>query len=148
MRSRERPAATCRRAGMLGGARDGHVRARRVVWAAGAAGATGPSGAVTISDDFAAVGGLSFDPKLSVTGLDGYLQHMVMGGLFWYNEDGSLRPDLASGYSVVSPTVLEVTLRPDLKFQDGSPLTATEVKANVERSATSTGTAIRTLTKY
>ena len=91
--------------------------------------ASGPSGSVTTSYDFAFQGGISFDPQNSVTGLNVYLQHMVMGGLFWYNSDGTLRPDLASGYTLVSPTVLEVTLRPDLKFQDGSPLTATEVKA-------------------
>jgi len=72
----------------------------------------------------------------------------VMGGLFWYNADASLRPDLASGYTLVSPAVLEVTLRPNLKFQDGTPLTATEVKASIERVGSQTKTtAIRTLIK-
>lgn len=99
-------------------------------------------GTLTTDYDFTYQGGFNFDPRLSIVGLDVYLQHMVFGGLFWLNSDGSLRPDLASGYQVISPTVLEVTLRPGLTFQDGTPLTADVVKANVERTATGQGYSI------
>ena len=110
--------------------------------------ASGPTGSITVGYDFAFQGGMSFDPKNSVTGLNGYLQHMVMGSLFWFNGDGSLRPDLASGYELTSPSVAEVTLRPNLTYTDGSPLTANEVKASIERTMTTPLPAIQVAMKY
>jgi len=111
---------------------------------AGAASSSkGTDSSVTVGYDFTFQGGMTFDPVTSSTGLNGYLQHMVMGGLFWYEPDGTLRPDLATGATLVSPDVVEVTLRPNLTFQDGTPLDAAVVKAGIERNATSKLTGIR-----
>ena len=98
---------------------------------------------VTVGYDFTASTGMNFDPVNSVTGLNVYLQHLVMGGLFWNNQDGSLRPDLASGYKQVDDKTLEVTIRPNLKFSDGTPLTAENFKASVERLSQTRNNAIR-----
>ncbi|WP_166459744.1 ABC transporter substrate-binding protein [Amycolatopsis pithecellobii] len=50
--------------------------------------------------------------------------------------DGSLRPGLATNWGYVGDgnRVFDLTLRPDVKFSDGSPLTAQVVKANLDRN--------------
>src|SRR5207245_6506786 len=45
-----------------------------------------------------------------------------------------LHPALATSWKAVNDTTWEVTLRPDVKFHDGSPLTAEDVKAVYERN--------------
>jgi len=94
---------------------------------------------VTIGYGFDNQGGFNFDPMLSVQTIAAYIQHLVLGGLFSYAPDGTLLPGLASGFNVVSPMVADVTLRPNLTFQDGTPLTAYVVKEDIERTATNKG---------
>ncbi|HTY78150.1 MAG TPA: ABC transporter substrate-binding protein [Candidatus Bathyarchaeia archaeon] len=50
--------------------------------------------------------------------------------------DGSLQlvPGLATAWKSVNETTWEFTLRPNVKFHDGSPLTAEDVKATLERN--------------
>lgn len=48
-------------------------------------------------------------------------------------QSGALKPKLAESYSLKSPTVWEFRLRAGIKFQDGSPLTAQDVKYSIER---------------
>src|SRR5881397_4368752 len=45
-----------------------------------------------------------------------------------------LHPGLATSWKAVNDTTWDVTLRPDVKFHDGSPLTAEDVKAVYERN--------------
>ncbi|PYO00967.1 MAG: hypothetical protein DMD91_09425 [Candidatus Rokuibacteriota bacterium] len=45
-----------------------------------------------------------------------------------------LHPALATSWKAVNDTTWEVTLRPDVKFHDGSPLTSEDVKAVFERN--------------
>ena len=45
-----------------------------------------------------------------------------------------LHPALATSWKAINETTWEVTLRPDVKFHDGSPLTAEDVKAVYERN--------------
>src|SRR3989442_890750 len=45
-----------------------------------------------------------------------------------------LQPGLATSWRNVNDTTCELTLRPGLKFHDGSPLTAEDVKATLERN--------------
>ena len=95
--------------------------------------ASSSSGTLTVGYDFAFQGGMNFDPIGAITGLSAYLAHLVMGGLFWYNADGTLRPDLATGYKQIDDRTLEVTIRPNLTFSDGTPLTADNFKASIDR---------------
>jgi peptide/nickel transport system substrate-binding protein len=45
-----------------------------------------------------------------------------------------LQPALATSWKNVNETTLEFTLRPGVKFHDGQPLTAEDVKATIERN--------------
>ncbi|HET7874014.1 MAG TPA: ABC transporter substrate-binding protein, partial [Methylomirabilota bacterium] len=45
-----------------------------------------------------------------------------------------LRPALATAWKSVSDTTWEFTLRPGVRFHDGTPLTAADVKATLERN--------------
>src|SRR2546425_7984984 len=45
-----------------------------------------------------------------------------------------LQPGLATSWRNVNDTTWELTLRPGVKFHDGSPLTAEDVKATLERN--------------
>ncbi len=46
----------------------------------------------------------------------------------------TLQPGLATGWRAVNDTTWELTLRPGVKFHDGAPLTADDVKATLERN--------------
>ncbi len=47
-------------------------------------------------------------------------------------------PQLATGWKQVSPTQLRISLRQGVKFSDGSPLTAEDVKFSLERAKAKT----------
>jgi len=113
----------------------------------GSGNGSNPNGTLTAGYDFSQFGGFNFDPSLSTTPVDSYLQQLVHGGLFRSNADGSISPDLASGYTVVAPTVVDVTLHPNLVFDDGTPLTADVVKAAIQYTATSTGASVLSVIK-
>lgn len=70
---------------------------------------------------------LSLDPRLSVDAYSAKLNQLIYRGLFTYNETLELIPDLVDRDEVVSPTQFRFTLKPDLYFHDGSPLTAEDV---------------------
>src|SRR5581483_6521314 len=69
-------------------------------------------------------------------GLGAFMAQYIMGGqLFRLNPDFSVTPYLADKYEVSSDGLTyTVTLKPDLKFSDGSPLTAEDVVYGYERS--------------
>jgi len=50
--------------------------------------------------------------------------------------DGSIGPWLATEWQYTSPTVIELKLRDDVKFADGTPFDASVVKANLEYGKT------------
>lgn len=51
-------------------------------------------------------------------------------------QDGQLRPvpSLALSWRMLGPTTWEFKLRPNVRFQNGAPLTATDVKYSIERA--------------
>ena len=49
------------------------------------------------------------------------------------------RPGLALSWRLVDPTTWEFTLRPGVKFQNGAPMTADDVKYSIERAMQLTG---------
>lgn len=73
------------------------------------------------------------NPLLSQTDADRDLVKLIYSGLFKYNEEGKLLPDLAKSYEV-SPDELNYTiyLEKGLKWHDGSPLTVDDVVFTVQ----------------
>ena len=63
----------------------------------------------------------------------------VMSGLMMYDADNNLVPGLAAAPPEISAdgTIYQFTLRPDLTFQDGSPLNGTSVQTSMRRSSLS-----------
>jgi oligopeptide transport system substrate-binding protein len=60
----------------------------------------------------------------------------VFSGLMRLNSDLKLEPDLAESYAVTGGgTIYEFKLRPDLRFSDGSAVTAADFKWSMERAA-------------
>lgn len=75
------------------------------------------------------------NPLLTLSQPDEDLTALVYSGLMRQLPDGTIVPDLASSYTV-SPdgTVYTFTLRPDAKFQDGTPVTAADVLFTVSEA--------------
>ncbi|MEU1259314.1 ABC transporter substrate-binding protein [Streptomyces chartreusis] len=77
--------------------------------------------------------GLSGEPKPVIAGADqggvGYSLNALIGrGLTQYDATGNIVPGLASSYKAVDGATYEFNLRSGLKFNDGSALTAENVK--------------------
>lgn len=54
-------------------------------------------------------------------------------GLFGFAANGSVQPELVQSYQQTNPTTYIFKLRPNLKFSDGSPLTAADVVYSFQR---------------
>lgn len=80
------------------------------------------------------LGGLTNVNPIYATGeVDTSLSQLIFAGLLGYNSNNQLVDVLASGYSVDSAgTLYTVTLRPNLKWQDGQPLTAADVVFTID----------------
>ncbi|MGC9369942.1 MAG: ABC transporter substrate-binding protein [Paracoccaceae bacterium] len=61
------------------------------------------------------------------------VQRHLYEGLVRYNQDMQLEPALATSWQVTSPTTWEFKLRQGVTFHDGSPFTADDVIASLER---------------
>ncbi|MGE8317127.1 MAG: ABC transporter substrate-binding protein [Comamonas sp.] len=81
----------------------------------------------------------SWDIHAQNVGVNNSLHRAVYEALVEYNSQ-TLKPEpsLASQWQRISPTQLRVTLRPGVKFSDGSPLTADDVKFSLERAKAKT----------
>lgn len=75
------------------------------------------------------VGSLSnINPIYAGGQVDSSLSRLVFAGLLRYNDEGALAGDLASSYSIdESGRVYTVSLRPNLVWHDGEPLTSKDV---------------------
>jgi len=73
------------------------------------------------------------DPLTSVSLYDSDITANIYDPLFRYDANGQLQDELASSYSYASPTVLNLTLRTGVKFQDGTPFNADAVIFNINR---------------
>ncbi len=74
------------------------------------------------------------NPILAVTDVDRDISSLVYAGLTRY-QDGNIAPDMASGWTV-SPDGLTYTftLKPGLKFQDGTAVTADDIAFTVGKA--------------
>ena len=77
----------------------------------------------------------TMDPRnANSTAMATILLH-VYNGLLKVDAEGKVVPDLAESYKQISDTEWEFTLRDGVKFQDGSPLTAEDVKYTLDTIA-------------
>jgi peptide/nickel transport system substrate-binding protein len=95
-----------------------------------------PNGVIKVGIDLQSQAGqqLGFDPtqlKPTANAYDG-IWHLVYGRLMIQNADGSLTPDLAESATIVDTSTIEVVLRDDLTFSDGTPLDAAALKISLE----------------
>jgi peptide/nickel transport system substrate-binding protein len=68
------------------------------------------------------------NPLLATSDTDLDLTHLVYSGLSRVDTQGKLVPDLASGWTAnADSTIFTFTLKPDLHWQDGTPLTVDDV---------------------
>ena len=68
------------------------------------------------------------------TGLDQLIGRLTREGLVLTGPDGRVEPILAKSWSVDAGKTIVLTLRKDVVFHDGSPMTAEDVKASLDRS--------------
>lgn len=73
------------------------------------------------------------DPLTSASLYDFDVMDNMYDALFRYDAHNQLQPELVSSYSYTSPTVLNLTLRTGIKFQDGTPFNADAVIFNINR---------------
>lgn len=77
---------------------------------------------------------ISLNPVLGGSGPDGVFPALAYDTLTWLAPDGKLYPDLAVSWTYLGTghRKFELTLRPDVKFQDGSTMTAKDVVASMD----------------
>jgi peptide/nickel transport system substrate-binding protein len=74
------------------------------------------------------------DPHLSTTVNDIAVTFNLYDNLLTRRRDGKLHPSLATEWKLVNPTTWQFKLRRGVKFHNGDPLTAADVKFSFERS--------------
>lgn len=69
------------------------------------------------------------NPIYATTDVDASVSRLIFSGLLTYNSSGGLMGDLASDFSVdpAHNNIYTVHLKPNLKWQDGQPLTSADV---------------------
>jgi ABC-type transport system substrate-binding protein len=79
----------------------------------------------------------SWDPVTSTAGWDMHALGLVYASITTLNPAGNVEPGLASSWKYAPDgKSVTFTLRPGLKFSDGTPLTATAVRENIVRGQT------------
>ena len=73
------------------------------------------------------------DPRVGDFGIDYGTYFQICDPLVTFDENSRIVPALAASWRAVNPTTYEFTLRPGARFHDGRPVTATEVKATMDR---------------
>jgi oligopeptide transport system substrate-binding protein len=77
----------------------------------------------------------TLDPALVQNATDGYAIQMIFTGLVQFDNNGNIKDQLAQSHEI-SADGLTYTfhLRPNLKFSDGTPLTANDVAYSINRT--------------
>jgi ABC-type transport system substrate-binding protein len=84
------------------------------------------------------------DPQVDSGVASGYIKEAVYDGLVRYGHGGTIQPDLAEHWGMVGNTQYVFHLRPGVRFHNGDPLTAADVKFSLERILDpATGAALR-----
>lgn len=75
----------------------------------------------------------TLDPHKTFNGYSFSVTNQVYEALFDVTPEGEIVGRLAAAWEFSTPSTLEITVRPDVEFHDGTPLTAEAVKASLER---------------
>jgi len=121
--------------------------------AVGAVGLSATAGAAQSSGKADPNGILKYATDLQVTGTDraldpiksraitDFLQlNLIYDTLLHAQDDGTYKPGLAQSYKVEGDNSVTLTLRPNLKFTDGTPLDAAAVKFSIDRAVAAKNT--------
>src|ERR1700747_1584066 len=112
---------------------------------------SGPGGSATSASASGASGTLnwewelptSWDPVTSSAGWDMHVLGLAYASITSLNPKGDAQPGLASSWKYAADgKSVTFTLRPGLKFSDGSPLTATSVQQNIQRGQTQSNSTV------
>lgn len=95
-----------------------------------------PTGIIRIAAVINSTGGAQLDPSQSSITLDSPWLTAIYGTLLQEQPDGSIAPWMAKSYKIVNPTTVSLTLRPGMKFSDGSPFDGQAVKDGLMRTLT------------
>jgi peptide/nickel transport system substrate-binding protein len=100
-----------------------------------------PDGILTVAHDLQVTGvDKGFDPIRSRSVGDFLQMNLVYDTLLKAQDDGTYKPGLAQSYKVEGNNAVTLTLRPNLKFTDGTPLDAAAVKFSIDRAVASRNT--------
>ena len=77
---------------------------------------------------------VSLDPQLETTAPGAWVYFNMLESLLTMDDKMQIRPALATGYEVLSPTKVRFKLRPGVKFHDGTPFNAAAVKFTFDRA--------------
>ena len=91
-----------------------------------------PSGAVTFGNAEPPTANY-WDPAAGFGLVDEQVASLVHDALLAFDEAGEIGPGLATAFEVRSETVVALTLREGVMFHDGTPMTAEDVKASIDR---------------
>lgn len=69
----------------------------------------------------------NLDPRLAADATSAKICQLIYSGLFRLDDSLALQPELLESYTQISPTHYRFTLRPQLEFHDGRPLTVADV---------------------
>ena len=93
-----------------------------------------PDGTLRYAFDFTQ-SPLIFDPaKATVYDTGVVFGQLLYDSLLRQQPNGALTPELATSATIVNPETISVTLRPGVKFQDGTPLNAAAVQFTIDRN--------------
>ena len=75
------------------------------------------------------------NPILAISDADRDMTALVYSGLLRYTAEGDLVPDLAESYTVSDDgTVYTFNIKPDIKFHDGTEITADDIAFTIEKA--------------
>jgi peptide/nickel transport system substrate-binding protein len=77
-----------------------------------------------------------FDPGANNRTIPSYVYPNLFDSLIHKDPDGALVPGLATAWEAAGASAWRITLRPDVRWHDGEPFTAADVKFTIERIAT------------
>jgi peptide/nickel transport system substrate-binding protein len=77
---------------------------------------------------------LTFDPHSQNEGLNNTANSYIYEALLQYNEKFELEPGLATSWKLDTPLIWRFEIRKDVKFHDGTPLTAADVEFSLQRA--------------